>query len=377
MKKKLIVIICVLSAALLLVLAGLGVLYFQEQKPEQTEPSETTTAPQTTQQPSQTTQPTQTTVDLSGWMTDENGSQYYLNEQGEPLTGWQVLDGSTYYFDENGVMCTGWVEDHYLNPDGTMAMGLTDTDDGKYYFDENGFKVTGWLEAADGTYYLNEDGHPYSGWMMTDTARLYFTEDGKMATGFLEVEGIERYFTSDGNYVPLVNPWHEVPEDYEMNLVELEGFEVDFTCRDSLAQMLIDCREAGLSCPLNSTYRSIATQTYLWNARYNNYLSEGYSEEEAKTLTWRKVAYPGTSEHHLGLAVDIIGSDAMYAWFYEHSWEYGFIVRYPEDKTDVTGIMYEPWHFRYVGLEMAQQVYESGLTLEEYLDSIRETEKSE
>lgn len=371
MKKTLIIIICVLAAVLLLALAAMGGLYLREEKPSQTDGSETTEPTQTTQM-TETTAPTQTTVDLRGWMNGEDGSVYYLDADGQPVTGWQSIDGSTYCFGEDGVMLRGWLEGHYFHENGVMAIGLTDTDQGKYYFDENGVMVTGWIETGEGRFCMDEEGHPVTGWVMTDTARLYFTEDGKMATGFLEVDGIERYFTSDGNYVPLVNPWHEVPADYELNLMELEDSQVDFTCRDALAQMLVDCREAGLSCPINSGYRSIETQTYLWNARYNNYISEGYSEEEAKTMTWRKVAYPGTSEHHLGLAVDIIGSDKMYAWFYEHSWEYGFIVRYPADKTDVTGIMYEPWHFRYVGVEMAQQVYESGLTLEEYLETIHE-----
>ena len=375
MKKTLIIIICVLVAALALLLAALGVLYFESEKPVETEPTQTTQMTETTAPTTlPATAPTETTVILTGWQVDENGDVYYLDDAGVPLTGEQVIDGKTYCFLDSGVMVTGWLDGHYYLEDGTMATGWTDTEDGRVFFDDDGNQISsGWIEAADGTYLLDENGDPVTGWYMTETARLYFDENGRMATGFVEVDGIERYFTSDGNYVPLVNPWHEVPEDYELNLVELEGFEVDFTCRDALAQMLIDCREAGLSCPLNSTYRSVATQTYLWNARYNGYIADGYSEEEAKTMTWRKVAYPGTSEHHLGLAVDIIGSDAMYAWFYEHSWEYGFIVRYPEDKTDVTGIMYEPWHFRYVGTEMAQAVYESGLTLEEYLDSIRPT----
>ena len=325
MKKTLIILICVLAVALAVLLGVLGSLLSGQDTPDES------TAPSQSQ--SQTTLPDETTAP----------------ETTVPPTTESIPPETT----EN---LAGWVE----NEDGTLS-----------YRDETGAFLTGWIETELGKYWLDEEGHPKTGWIMTDTARLYFDETGLMAVGFREVDGIERYFTSDGNYVPLVNPWNEVPADYEMNLVELEGEQVDFTCRDALLQMLIDCREAGHKCPLNSVYRSIETQEYLWNARYNNYIKEGYSAEDAKKLTWQKVAYPGTSEHHTGLAVDIIGTDEMYAWFYAHSWEYGFIVRYPEDKIDVTGIMYEPWHFRYVGKEMAKEVYDSGLTLEEYLDSIR------
>ena len=90
---------------------------------------------------------------------------------------------------------------------------------------------------------------------------------------------------------------------------------------------------------------------------------------------------PGTSEHHLGLAVDIIDTNLWalderqadmpaQQWLMEHSWQYGFILRYPPEKTAVTGVIYEPWHYRYVGADLAAELYESGLTLEEYLDGL-------
>ena len=77
---------------------------------------------------------------------------------------------------------------------------------------------------------------------------------------------------------------------------------------------------------------------------------------------------PGYSEHQLGLAVDIRYEHGLYEWLAKHSWEYGFILRFPEGKEEITGIDYEPWHFRYVGKEMAKAVFESGLCLEEYLE---------
>ena len=101
---------------------------------------------------------------------------------------------------------------------------------------------------------------------------------------------------------------------------------------------------------------------------------QGYSEAEARRLAEQWVAVPGTSEHQLGLAVDISMEDTatqttsdMWQWLMKNSYKYGFILRYPEDKTNITGISYEPWHYRYVGREAAEEIYRSGLCLEEYL----------
>ena len=85
------------------------------------------------------------------------------------------------------------------------------------------------------------------------------------------------------------------------------------------------------------------------------------------------VAIPGTSEHELGLAVDInadkeqSSNEEVYNWLAENAWRYGFILRYPQGKEDITGIDYEPWHYRYVGKEVAKEIYEAGITLEEYV----------
>jgi hypothetical protein len=109
-------------------------------------------------------------------------------------------------------------------------------------------------------------------------------------------------------------------------------------------------------------------------------------QEEAERLAAQVVAVPGTSEHHSGLAVDIIDT-RLWAleeeqadlpaqqWLMEHCWEYGFILRYPKDKIDVTGIIYEPWHYRYVGLELAKELHDLGLTLEEYMTMLTEAEQ--
>jgi len=216
-----------------------------------------------------------------------------------------------------------------------------------------------------------EEDKPLSGWMHTDEARYYFLEDGTMAIGSFYIDGVFRYFSSDGNYVPLINPWNEVPEDYTPRLVSIEGEKMDSSCVEALKKLMADARKAGLTCELNSGYRSISTQTYLWNRRYNDYISKGYSEEEAYRLTARRVAYPGTSEHHTGLAIDIVElveDGTLYEWFRQHAWEYGFVVRYRGDKEPLTGIKDEPWHLRYVGKEVAQILQENDWCLEEFMN---------
>ena len=335
----------------------------------------------------------ETGIKHTGWLELPEG-KYFLDDNGSPITGLFPCPQGSYYFAEDGKMVTGWADTEdgkrYFAEDGTMAVGFLDLDGNRYcfdqsgllcigwkdlqgqrfYFDETGAMVTtpGWLYLDEGTWYLNDDGQPYTGWMQTDEARYYFLEDGKMATGAVKIAEIMRFFSSDGNYIPLVNPWNSVPEDYTPQLVTVEGLKVDSTCADALLQMMYAARAAKLTCVLNSTYRDMATQTYLWNRRYNDYLSQGYSESEAYRLSARRVACPGTSEHHTGLAIDITGTDALYQWFRDHAWEYGFNVRYLGEKESLTGIKDEPWHLRYVGKEVAQILQENNWCLEEFLN---------
>ncbi len=177
----------------------------------------------------------------------------------------------------------------------------------------------------------------------------------------------------------LVNPWNEIPEDYTVELKTLpDGMKVDERAYDSLTAMLEACREAGLRPKICSAYRTQAKQTYLYNNKITRLRNAGYSRAAAQEEAGRWVARPGTSEHQLGLAVDIVSQSyqaltkkqektAEQKWLMEHCWEYGFILRYPNDKSEITGIGYEPWHYRYVGVEVAQDIRESGLCLEEYL----------
>ena len=181
----------------------------------------------------------------------------------------------------------------------------------------------------------------------------------------------------------LVNPWNKLPEGYDIELKKLSnGLQVDARVCDDLTAMLFDCRKAGLRPLVCSAYRTQEKQTKLYNNKIARLRAAGYSREAAIREAGRWVAVPGTSEHQTGLAVDLVASSyqildqkqeqtAEQKWLMEHCWEYGFILRYPPDKSAVTGIGYEPWHYRYVGKETAKAMRDSGLCLEEYLEALK------
>jgi D-alanyl-D-alanine carboxypeptidase len=142
--------------------------------------------------------------------------------------------------------------------------------------------------------------------------------------------------------------------------------------------MLNDCKAKGLSPLVCSAYRTISKQEELFQAKIDELMKTGISYDEAYTAAATVVAIPGTSEHNLGLAVDICAESyqllddnqadtAEQQWLMEHCAEYGFILRYPQGKEDITGIIWEPWHYRYVGVELAQEITSAELCLEEYL----------
>ena len=186
----------------------------------------------------------------------------------------------------------------------------------------------------------------------------------------------------------LVNPWNKLPEEFTVELKKLpNGLKVDARIYDDLTAMLSDCRKAGLRPLVCSAYRPVETQTRLYNNKIARLQAAGYSREAAVRQAGRWVAVPGTSEHQTGLAVDLVASSYQVLdkkqeqtkeqkWLMEHCWEYGFILRYPSDKCGVTGIGYEPWHYRYVGKETAKAIQESGLCLEEYLTALKSAEKN-
>ena len=322
----------------------------------------------------------------TGWLhLDE--SSYYLDAGAVVHTGWLDEGGSRYYFAEtDGAMVTGWLDlpegSFYLHTDGTLATGWTEIDGTVYCFDENGNRYSGWLERDGKRYCFDEDGALASGWIELDGNRYYILPDGTPAVGKLEIDGEPCFFSSTGINFIMVNPWHDLPEGFEVELVKAENARMDPVCQEALTQMLSDCREAGFSPIVRSSYRSIADQRANLRRMVQSYQDRGYGYNQAYAAATQIVAVPGTSEHHLGLAFDIV--DSAYTnlnhqqakrptqqWLMEHCWEYGFILRYPENTTEITGIIWEPWHYRYVGVEMALEIRDLGcITLEEYIDNL-------
>ena len=184
----------------------------------------------------------------------------------------------------------------------------------------------------------------------------------------------------------LVNPWHLLPESYEAVLENVEyGHRMDECAASHLRDMMADCRAEGFSPLICSSYRETSKQVSLFNSDVRKFMYSGYSEEEAIEETAKNVAVPGSSEHEAGLAVDIVYAgrqmldehqeeNETQQWLMEHCQEYGFILRYPRDKQDITGITYEPWHYRYVGVEAAEEIMSRGICLEEYLGVIDDSE---
>ena len=184
----------------------------------------------------------------------------------------------------------------------------------------------------------------------------------------------------------LVNEWHPIPDNFTLETVTLlNGMEIDVRAADDLDAMIDDCFAAGYAPELGSAYRSTDYQQQLLDELINTYINDGYSEEEARSKASESIATPGTSEHECGLAVDITDMEyqeldeaqadtGTQQWLIEHSWEYGFILRYPADKTSITGKIYEPWHYRYVGREYAREMHEKGLCLEEYVWQVDHTD---
>lgn len=171
----------------------------------------------------------------------------------------------------------------------------------------------------------------------------------------------------------LVNRWNPIPEGYNVSLKELPGGElVDERIYEPLMEMLEAAREGNWDeLPrVISGYRTQEEQQRLYDEEVSKYKAEGCTEEEAKAGAGQWVALPGTSEHQLGLAVDVEGATYdVFLWLQENSWKYGFIFRYPGSKTDITGTVEEVWHYRYVGKEAAAEMYEQGLCLEEYVET--------
>lgn len=176
----------------------------------------------------------------------------------------------------------------------------------------------------------------------------------------------------------LINKQHPIPEDYEFTLGQLSGsMQCDERIINDLLLMVKAAKDDGVSLVICSPYRDLDRQEMLFNRKINTYMNNGYSYMDAYKISSQAVTIPGSSEHQVGLAIDIVTSNYTYLdegfadtpagqWLYENCDEYGFILRYPEDKEYITSIEYEPWHFRYVGREAASVIMDDNLCLEEF-----------
>lgn len=185
-------------------------------------------------------------------------------------------------------------------------------------------------------------------------------------------------------FLVLVNKNHKIPDSFQLDLVTFKNVQMDKTVSEAYNQMYEAAAEAGVNIWISSAYRSTELQAKLFMNEIQQNMKNGMTEEEAEKAAELLVQRPGYSEHATGLALDFNGvssnfeHDEAYLWLNEHAAEYGFVLRYPTDKVNLTGIDYEPWHFRYVGRENAEKMNELGYCLEEYIDYLMaEPESSE
>lgn len=176
----------------------------------------------------------------------------------------------------------------------------------------------------------------------------------------------------------LINRENPLASNFSVDTTTLKnGQKVDERIASALDDMIKGARAQGLSPVICSGFRTREKQQELFDAQVQRFLGQSCTPEQAREKAGQWVAVPGTSEHESGLAVDIVSLENQnlnetqadtpeQQWLMKNAHRYGFILRYPSDKTEVTGITYEPWHYRYVGKEAAKQIYESGVCLEEY-----------
>ena len=175
----------------------------------------------------------------------------------------------------------------------------------------------------------------------------------------------------------IVNKDRIVPKDFTVDLIKFENTRVDYRISDPLKAMTDDAKKDNIVLTVLSGFRSVSEQKELYNSKIKSFESQGYSTEASKIYANQYIQPPGASEHHTGLAIDLgtegvlpldekFSETSAYKWLKENAAQYGFIERYPNDKTDITGVSWEPWHFRYVGEENAKAITSMGICLEEY-----------
>lgn len=197
--------------------------------------------------------------------------------------------------------------------------------------------------------------------------------------GEMDADGGLKILPEDMWCLILTNAEYPVPEDYEVELESIPGTEqsVDKRIYEPLMAMIGDMKAQGLSPIVCSGYRTLDKQEKLFNRKVLSFVKAGHTKEESYNLARQTISIPGSGEHCLGLAVDFytrryhkleraFEDTPESKWLVEHAQDYGFVMRYGENKTDITGIQYEPWHYRYVGVEAAKYMKDNELSLEEF-----------
>lgn len=177
----------------------------------------------------------------------------------------------------------------------------------------------------------------------------------------------------------LANYENSLPEDFEIELAKIDNTrQFDKRAINELMRMMKDLKKAGIqNVWIQSAYRSIEYQQGLFDEKVNKYILQGRTREEAENLTLQTINRPGTSDHNLGLAVDFnyvnysFDDTKGFKWLLENAENYGFILRYRKDKEEITKVNYEPWHWRYVGVEHAKKINELDMCLEEYIEYLK------
>lgn len=171
----------------------------------------------------------------------------------------------------------------------------------------------------------------------------------------------------------VVNRWNKIPEDFSISLTELsDGQRVDSRIYPYLQEMFDEMRKDGIYPVVREGYRTKEEQEEIYDEKVQAYKNKGYSRKRAEKMAEEWVALPGTSEHQLGIAVDINAdktrstNEEVYLWLAQNAYKYGFILRYPQGKEKITGTAYEPWHYRYVGRKAAEEIFNKQICLEEY-----------
>lgn len=174
----------------------------------------------------------------------------------------------------------------------------------------------------------------------------------------------------------LVNRINKIPDDYIANLVEYNGKLVDSSIINDLDNMFKDAKKDGVNLKINTAYRDKEEQQDIYNRRIKAYKNEGMTDKAAIEKTNSEVQKPGYSEHETGLAIDFSNpsnpedNEPMWEWLNANSYKYGFILRYPKDKIDITKVSNEEWHYRYVGKDIAKEMKNTGECLEEYINRV-------